>query len=197
MKEKEYLKYDYITEEMLPDKDSKEYEDFKKRAETEGTIWLTPVEYLRFKKFQKDHLECVRDSNTGFSKFGTIGGGMTCSFLFTDSGRKVFAGCSGCKTESEITEGSNGNVYDEVSSDELPKTEEEMIVFMKKTYWGRKFALNDVEFMRFCKFKEDFLSDEKKGDLKVSFCPTGLGDMVAVKYMGLKDTFSITDSTHW
>ena len=197
MKEKEYLKYDYITEAMLPDKDSKEYEDFKKRAETEGTIWLTLVEYLRFKKFQQNHRECLRDPNTGFSKFGTIGGGIKCSFLFTDSGRKVFAYCSGCKTEREITDGTNGNIYDEVTSDELPKTEEEMDAFMKKTYWGRKFSLNDVEFMRFCKIKEDFSDVENKGDLKVSFRPTGLGDMVAVEYTSLKETFSITDSTHW
>ena len=198
MANKEKTNYDSITEAMLPEKGTEDYNDFQLSLEKDGVFQLTPLELLRDEKFGDDHMDCQRCSD-GMPRFGAIGGGMSITFIIPENGmRRVVSRCDGCEHEYDITEGNiNGNEYDAIVDDNVPDEPEEKADYLKKIYWGRTYSMNEVEYLRFMKFKEDYAGVPDKGDLMVTFRGTGLGNLVSVRYSNINTVYDITDCTHW
>ncbi len=88
--------YDDITFEDVP----KDFDENKCRK-----FVMSPVEYLRYKKFQEDHKECKRNPD-GSSRFGAIGGGERVTFVGTGIGDIIKVKCEYCGTEVDLTDNS-------------------------------------------------------------------------------------------
>lgn len=86
--------YDHITEKDIPDT-----EDFKKKYADfcEYSFKMSPLEYLRYKEFCKDHRDCCKNT-------GAIGGGIVVSFMGTGLGNIVHAKCECCGLEVDLTD---------------------------------------------------------------------------------------------
>lgn len=94
--------YDDITKESLPE----DIEAFEEKNKWGMNFRLSPVEYLRWEKFQEDHEDCMENPD-GSHKFGTIGGGISISFMGTGLGNLVSCKCHACGKTVDITDSSN------------------------------------------------------------------------------------------
>lgn len=86
--------YDNITNKDIPDTD-----EFKKSYENNQkySFKMSPLEYLRYKEFCKDHKDCCKNT-------GAIGGGIVVSFMGTGIGNIVHAKCECCGLEVDLTD---------------------------------------------------------------------------------------------
>lgn len=100
--------YDVITEESiagLPENERAELDSNYERF-SRYQFRLNKVEYTRWKKFQEDHRNCMRLPD-GRHRFGTIGGGISISFMGTGLGNLVSCKCHTCGKSVDITDCSN------------------------------------------------------------------------------------------
>lgn len=83
--------------------------------------------------------------------------------------------------------------YDHITSKDLPNTEE----FEKEYEHNQKyyFKMSKVEYLRYKKFKEDHKNC--KGSSIVSFCSTGIGDIVQAKCTSCGMEVDLTDDSDW
>ena len=67
--------FDYITEKSLP-KIEDELNSLKEECKKNGHFHMTLEEYIVYENLSNEHPQHLRDES-GFSKFGTIGGGSS------------------------------------------------------------------------------------------------------------------------
>ena len=91
--------YDDVTrDDILGD-----YDEYKEKTKWGRSFEMTPVEYLRWQKFQEEHRDCQRRPD-GLPRFGAIGGGMSVTFAPTGLGNLVSVRCGHCGTTVDITD---------------------------------------------------------------------------------------------
>ena len=100
--------YDDITEDSIASLPEEERMELEKEYEYHSRYpWrLSKVEYARWEKFQEDHRNCMRLPD-GRHRFGTIGGGISISFMGTGLGNLVSCKCHTCGKSVNITDCSN------------------------------------------------------------------------------------------
>lgn len=86
--------YDHITKKDIPDTD--EFRDNYERNQ-QYSFKMSPLEYLRYKEFCKDHSNCCKNTCA-------IGGGIVVSFIGTGLGNIVHAKCECCGLEVDLTD---------------------------------------------------------------------------------------------
>lgn len=86
---------DYLTEE--------EYNNLVEKSK-KCTFRMNVNEYFRYNKFAEAHKDCRVDRETGRHKFGTIGGGLSVSFMSTGLGDIITVKCHACGEELDITD---------------------------------------------------------------------------------------------
>ena len=91
--------YDYITEADIKDVDSSS-DEFRNTK----TFTMNAVEKMRYDAFCKAHRDCLRNPDTGRSRFGTNGGGIVVSFMGTGLGDIIHVKCEGCGHYADITD---------------------------------------------------------------------------------------------
>lgn len=178
-------KYDYINNDTL-----EQYKDDyleKMYSFHPEAFKLTLNQYKHYLKFVEDHKDCRINKDTGYSKFGTIGGGT--SIIFKTTKKDVwyifdeYIKCEGCDIEEKLED---MDIKLDISEDQLMKDYE--------AYCKHGPSFNKIEYYRFNEIWEEYV-EEKGEQLEVTFMGTGLGYLINVKTKNF--IYSITDTSNW
>lgn len=175
--------FDYITEKSLPKTDD-ELNSLKEECEKNGHFHMTLKEYIVYENLSNEHLQHLRDEETGFSKFGTIGGGSSVWYHIENGKQTIKFKCDGCHNTYDISV--EANKLDEISADES---------FIKKYNNSSCSKMTLVEYLRYKKFCELYLKNGYSID--ISFMGTGLGSLIYVKCEEAGVEADITDTDCW
>ena len=175
--------FDYITEKSLP-KIEDDLNSLKEECKNNGYFHMTMKEYIVYKKLSNEHLQHLRDEVTGFSKFGTIGGGSSVWYHIENGKQTVKFRCDGCHNTYDISV--EANKLDKISEDES---------FIKKYNNSSCSKMSLVEYLRYKRFCELYLKNGYSID--ISFMGTGLGPLIYVKCEEAGVEADITDTDCW
>lgn len=175
--------FDYITEKSLP-KTEYGLNSLKEECEKNGHFHMTLEEYIVYENLSNEHLQHLRDEVTGFSKFGTIGGGSSVWYHIENGKQTVKFRCDGCHNTYDISV--EANKLDKIQADES---------FIKKYKNSSCSKMSLVEYLRYKKFCELYLKNGYSID--ISFMSTGLGYLIYVKCEEAGVEVDITDTDCW
>lgn len=175
--------FDYITEKSLPETEE-ELNNLKEECEKNGRFQMSLKEYVVYNKLSNEHIPHLRDEVTGFSKFGTIGGGSSVWYHIENGVQTVKFRCYGCCNTYDVSAEA-----DKVETAAIDET-------VEKKYNTRSCSkMTLVEYLRYKKFCELYLKDGYSID--VSFMGTGLGPLIHIKCEEAGVEADITDTDCW